>query len=255
MAHVITWFSRYRRPLLAVAGAALVLAGTVGAAAAFVDGSAGRGSILAVAPATDDPLDSFQLDAPKPADARTALCETYQSTLAARLGVSTDRLDSAMRDAAKAAIDRAVAGGLIPAERAAKLRARIDAADGPVCRTLPAVPKPGTPGEQARKSVLDPKALLAVAAQALGTGPDALLAEIRGLAPGQDMRTLAANHRVPYETLSAALRKAAQGQVDAAVQAGRITTAQGEKVMVVFSRGLERGRFLPRGFRGLGQEV
>jgi hypothetical protein len=248
----------YRRPVLAIAGSVLVLAGTVGVAAAFaggegtVDGAAPAGeriSASAQVPPAEDPLDSFELDRGKLGDELKTLCETYQSTLAARLGVSTDRLDAAMRDAAKAVVDKAVADGLISAERAAHLKEKIDKADRPICKALPPLPKPAAAPGQARKAILDPKALLDVAARTLGMTPDALAKEIRGLKRGEDMRALAKNHDVPYETLAKALREAARAQVDAAVKAERITRAQGEKVMAAFNRGLDRGRFLPKVLR------
>ncbi len=257
-----SWNARiaaFRRPLLAIAGAFLILAGTVGVVAAFAGGVSPAGEpALAnvVAPAnvaapatTDDPLDAFEFDRGKLGDELKRLCETYQSTLAARLGVTTDRLDTAMRDAAKAVVDKAVVDGLITAKRAADLKAKIDKAERPACKALPKLPMPAAAPGQARKAVLDGKALLAVAAKTLGTTPDALTKEIRDLKRADDMRTLAKNHSVPYETLAKALRDAAQLQVDAAVTAGRITKAQGEKVMAAFQRGLDRGQFLPKVFR------
>jgi hypothetical protein len=243
----------FRRPLLAIAGAFLILAGTVGVVAAFAGGvspaTVAAPANVAAPAATDDPLDAFELDRGKLGDELKALCETYQSTLATRLGVTTDRLHTAMRDAAKAVVDKAVVDGLITAERAADLKAKIDKAERPVCKALPKIPKPAAAPGQARKAVLDRKALLDVAAETLGTTPDALTREIRDLKRGEDMRPLARNHGVPYETLAKALRDAAQSQVDAAVTAGRITKAQGEKVMAAFQRGLDRGRFLPKVFR------
>ena len=259
-----TRIAAFRRPLLAIAGAFLILAGTVGVVAAFAGGvSPAKVAVPAnvaapanvVAPATtDDPLDGFELDRAKLGDELKVLCDTYQATLAARLGVTTDRIDAAMRDAAKAVVDKAVVDGLITAERAADLKAKIDKAERPVCKALPKIPKPAAAPGQARKAILDRKALLDVAAKTLGTTPDALTKEIRDLKRGDGMRTLAKNHSVPYETLAKALRDAAQSQVDAAVQAGRITKAQGDKVMAAFQRGLDRGHFLPKVFRPKGPD-
>ena len=246
-------FAAFRRPLLAIAGAFLILAGTVGVVAAFAGGVSPAGepapSNVAAPATTDDPLDAFEFDRGRLGDELKALCERTQSTLAARLGVTTDRLVTAMRDAATAVVDKAVVDGLITAERAANLKSKIDKAERPVCKALPKLPKPATAPGQARKAVLDRTALLAVAAKTLGTTPDALAREIRDLKRGDDMRTLAKNHGVPYETVAKALRDAAQSQVDAAVTAGRITKAQGEKVMAAFQRGLDRGQFLPKVFR------
>ena len=259
-----SWLSRYRRPILGATGAALILAGTIGAAV-FAAGNAAGGAPVAGGPApvslaadaTQDPLDSFELDRVKPGQAAKVLCETYRSALAARLGVTADRLDAAMRDASKAAVDRAAADGLIPAERAAKLKEKIDAAQEPVCKALPlpvpvagAGPEDPQPRAGARKGVLDVKALLDVAAKTLGVPRDTLLSGLRALGPDEDLRTLAKKHAVAYEVLAGALRKAAQGQVDAAVAAGRISEALSEQTMAAFSRGLERGRFLPKGFPG-----
>jgi hypothetical protein len=224
------------RVAIAIVTAGAILAATVASVGA-VTPSAGGGASAAVAQA--DPVVIQAGDAG--AEAKV-LCETYQASLASGLGVTADTLHAAQIAAAGATIDKAQADGTITADTAARLKERLAQLDAPACDVIARI----RAAAAKRAPIIDPQALLQVAATTLHTDVATLKSEIKGLKAGEDLRTLAAKHGVPYDTLKVALHSEADRQLDADVAAGRITRAQADRLLAAFDKGLEKGHFLPR---------
>jgi hypothetical protein len=224
------------RLAIAIFTAGAILAATVASVGAVTPSASGGASAVTAQAA---PVVAQRGDAKEEAK---LLCETYQASLASGLGVTTDQLRAAQLAATNATIYKALADKVITAQTAKKLKDQLAKLDGPVCDVIAQI----RAGAKKRTPVIDPQALLQVAATTLTTDVATLKAEIRALKAGEDLRTLAAKHHVSYDTLKAALHAEADRQLDAAVGAGRITQAQADKLLVAFDRGLEKGHFLPR---------
>jgi hypothetical protein len=141
-------------------------------------------------------------------------CDVYLDTFASELGVARDEVLPASKAAAIAAIDAAVAGGDLDADRAAQLKERIDGFEDAGCGFVGALGKAFVHGFAhgfVRADVLD------AAAQALGLDSAELM---RQLAGGDSLEEIAGKQDVSYETVKTATVGALQADLDAAVAEG-----------------------------------
>jgi hypothetical protein len=141
-------------------------------------------------------------------------CDVYLDAFASELGVARDDLLPASKAAAIAAIDAAVTGGDLDADRAAQLKERIDGFEDAGCGFVGALGKAFVHGFAhgfVRADVLD------AAAQALGLDSAELMGQLAG---GDSLQEIARNQDVSYDTVKTATIGALRADLDAAVAEG-----------------------------------
>jgi hypothetical protein len=146
--------------------------------------------------------------------------------LAEALGISTDALDAARETANQAAIEQAIAEGILTQEQADEMAARKQV-------------------HEALASYLDPKALMA---EALGLSVEDLEA---ALAEGKTMRDLVDESGLDAATLREKMQAAHEAAIAQAVADGVITQEQADELA---DRGLGMRGFGGRGMRAPGVE-
>jgi hypothetical protein len=181
-------------------------------------------------------------------------CQDFLSNLATRLDIPLATLEQALSGAASDTIDGLVQGGSLTGDMATKLKdalAKVAAAPctwsgraGSGFHPFSAGWAPFTRGFDRKGSVaaLDQQAILDAAASALRTDRPTLESEIKALAKGEDLRTIATKHGVDYATLTAAIHAAAKAQLDAAMTKGTITADQETAALTRLDEGLAAGR-------------
>lgn len=193
---------------------------------------------------------------PKSADAQK-YCTTYEQKLASELGVSTDKLEQANKDALKAAAEQAVTDGKLTRSQADQIEQQLAQNGSNVCAHLGdvvgkhGIGGPGGPGDlgalsQARQAVVD-----AVAAK-LNVSSSDLESAVHG---GTDIVTYAGQHNVDKATLNQTITDAVKAQVDKAQQAGNLTADQATALNDKVSQAINAGHYEIVGlgsFRGFG---
>jgi len=190
--------------------------------AASVIGGTLIGSVLAAprkAPSTGAPAADERAPSQLAANAGK-YCDVFLDTFASKLGVDRDALLPAAKDAAKAAIDAAVAAGDLDADRASALKSRIDAADGDACRLLGArMHALRGPHDFARGFGRG-----FVHADVLRAATDALKLDratlFTRLAQGHSLQAIAKDQGVAYATVKADILAALDADLKAAVKNG-----------------------------------
>lgn len=183
---------------------------------------------LHLAAATPSPKAS-----PKPGAAQAqaqAHCDAFIADLAHRLGVSTDKLKSSVKDSLKKSIDDAVAKGDLTADQATKLKARIDAAQG--CQGLRGPRgfggRPGGPGPfgGARQNILEQ------VTNAAATALQQPAADVRkDVMAGQTLHQIAGPKNITKTEFDTAFKAALKSQTDPQVAAGKLNAAQQTKLI------------------------
>jgi hypothetical protein len=191
----------------------------IGAAGLLVVTSIIGGTLIGGALAA--PTDGSPTDASRDLNERLVLggkageyCDVYLDTFASELGVERDELLPASKAAAIAAIDAAVAGGDLDADRAAQLKERIDGIEDAGCGFVGALGKAFAHGFAhgfVRADVLD------AAAQALGLDSAELMEQLAG---GDSLEEIAGNQDVDYDAVKSATIAALRADLDAAVAEG-----------------------------------
>lgn len=154
--------------------------------------------------------------------------------VAARLGISADRLREAFRDALDARIDAAVDAGKLTPDQAAKLKKRLEHAKGL--------------GTQIRNGLARhrhaflprPHARLhahGAAATYLGLSPRELGAELRD---GKSLAEIAAAQGKSVEGLVDAMLVHAKARLDKAVESGRLTRERTDQILGRLADAVER---------------
>jgi hypothetical protein len=193
---------------LAAAAALLVAASVIGGTVIGGAVAAPRRDASAATPAAD-----HRDRSPLIADARK-YCDIFLETFAAKLGVERDAIVPAAKDAAKAAIDAAVAGGDLQADRATALKEKIDEADGQDCHVLRGRLHANAHGISHGFIHAD---VLHAAADALKLGGAALFSR---LASGDSLQQVAKEQGVDYATVKADVLGAIDTDLKAAVDKG-----------------------------------
>ncbi len=208
-------------PLKVLGGAAALIT------AALVGGTL-IGSVLA-APGTSgaasDPAAAFGGDQPTDGGA-TRYCEVFRETFASELGVSTDELAPAAKVAAIAAITAAVEAGDLPEEVGDRMIAKVNEWDGDGCRWIGF--KFGHWAHHAAR-VEFRHGMWEAAAGALNMETS----ELREALTDSTLEEVAEAEGVPYADVVAAALASAKADLDAAVEAGRITQ---EKADAIYER-------------------
>jgi hypothetical protein len=145
---------------------------------------------------------------------RGEYCDVYLDTFASELGVDRDELLPARKAAAIAAIDAAVAGGDLDADRAVQIKERIDAMDDAGCGFVGGLGRAFGHGFAHGFVSAD---VLNAAALALGIDSDDL---VRQVADGGSLEEIAADQDVAYDTVKSAAIAALKAGLDAAVANG-----------------------------------
>ncbi|MGH2416968.1 MAG: hypothetical protein ACRDFY_01410 [Candidatus Limnocylindria bacterium] len=207
-------------------------------AAALVGGTL----ISAVAAAPTSPSGTNLASDGQEVDA-AAYCQAWKDAFAEELGVSADDLVPAAKAATIAAIDAAVANGDLPEDIATRMKEQVENADGDGCRLLGAGLHAW--GRHAARADfrLD---WVTAASEAVGMEPSELTAALRG---GDSLRQIAQDQGVDYELVSQAILDAARGDLDALVQAGRMTQERADERLERLDQALQSNQFPPLGGR------
>ncbi len=186
---------RWKTRTLAIAGAAVAVAtGAVGAALATTGSS-------------------------NPKAAATA----FVHDVATRLGVSDEKLTTALKDASSARVDRALKDGKITKEQADEMKARIQSGDAPLLLG------PARPGEHMGLGRHGMRAnLLGSAATYLGKTE----AELRtALESGKSLAEVAKDAGKSTDGLKAAISAGTKTELDKQVAAGTLTAEQAKAML------------------------
>jgi lambda repressor-like predicted transcriptional regulator len=183
----------------------------------------------------------------------------FLGDVAKRLGISEDKLEDAIKDAAIARIDAAVAAGDITKEEGDTLKERVRSGDVPAI--LPSFRSPGLglgplghdgvfgPGHFAGTDLLD------TAADYIGMTEAAIRKALRD---GKSLADLAKDKGKSVDGLKKALRGAIRKDADKAVEDGVLTKQQADRLVEKFSDDVDElveqsGSLGPEfGFRGPG---
>lgn len=176
-----------------------------------------------------------------------AYCDQWRQSFADELGVSVDALTPAAKTATEAAIDAALANGDIPEDVAARMKEQLANADGDGCRLLGA-------GFHAwgRHAVRADWAhdWVGAAAETLDMTQLELVSELRD---GSTLQQVAEAQGVDYDVVSQAILDAAETDLAALVDAGKITQERADTMLANLAERLSSGEFPPmRGPGGRG---
>jgi uncharacterized protein YidB (DUF937 family) len=184
--------------------------------------------------------------------------QTFWQQLATNLGVTVEKLQTAIRDALKSTVTKMLNDGKLTQEQADKANGAID--------KLPFDRQPfggflGGRGLKGERGIFDMgTTAFDAAAQKLGMPTQDLMKELRG---GKTLADVAKEKNVSMDDLKAAVVTAVNAQVDKAVADGKLTKdqadkikAQTDKIDLTQSFGMGKGRgwgFGPgeNGFKGI----
>ena len=156
-------------------------------------------------------------------DERSARCDARLARVAEHRGVSVAELEAQIKERMLARVAGALEAGTISAERAAKLRERIAAAD--LC---------DRPGH--RHVGPGARGILGGAAHYLGLTKE----ELREQLPGTSLSALAAKQGKSVEGLKAAMIAPSKEKLAKAVAAGRITQARADQALERLAHRIDR---------------
>jgi uncharacterized protein YidB (DUF937 family) len=172
-----------------------------------------------------------------------AYCQTFLDTFAAKLGVDESALLPAAKAAADAAIDKAVADGKLSQDTATALKQRVANANGDLCGLL-GTRLHGVRGAGAAGIRSD---TISAAANALHLSVADLKSKIAG---GSSLKQVAADQKVDYATVSAAVHAAAKADLDKLVSAGKLTADREQAILDRLDKALQDGTLGNGGFKG-----
>ena len=175
-----------------------------GAAAALAVGGAGAG------------VAATKIAANSPSEESKAIV----NDAAKNLGIEPSKLSAALKKAYEDRIDAAVAGGRLTKQQGAELKQRIESGDFPLVGPPGFGHGPG--GPHAFRHGLDG------AASYLGLTEDQLHTQLES---GKSLAEVAKAHGKSVAGLEAAMVKDATAKLDAAVKAGRLTSAQEQQIL------------------------
>ncbi|MGH2357283.1 MAG: hypothetical protein ACRDGJ_04640 [Candidatus Limnocylindria bacterium] len=175
-------------------------------------------------------------------------CTLYLDTLAAELGVSTDALVPAAKTAAMTTIQAMVDAGDLPADIGERMIAKIEAAEGNGCALLGFRFHRGV-RHAAHAEFRD--GMFQAAADALNLTVDEVRERFRA---GESLRDLANAQGVDYATVSGAVLDSATDDLNAAVEAGKITQERADAILERIDRWLQSGGQPGKHFRPAGPD-
>jgi transposase-like protein len=161
---------------------------------------------------------------------RQAVCQDYQSKLAQDLHITDQQLLDARKQAANQVIDDQLAAGKITADQAQKAHDRVNNATGDCSGA-------GLAAVRGQVKVQIGKVELQAVAQQLKITEKELVTEMRG---GKSLAQVAQAHNVSRDDLKATMRTAFKGQLDQAVQHGKLTVDQETKALAAFDARIDQ---------------
>lgn len=175
-----------------------------------------------------------------------SLLQLYLDKLAGLLGVERSKLESAMKDARKQALDDAVSQGIIDSDRASKLEQGMDEGKWPAL--WPALGWHGGKGNEWSVDLTD------AIASTLGLTRQQLCEQVKN---GKTLQELAAAKGLTLDQLKTGAIEAVGSKLDEAVAAGKVTRDEADEMLskieaVDLSKVLQppRGQGDKRGFPG-----
>ena len=173
-------------------------------------------------------------------------CQTFLDAFAKQLGVDESALLPAVKAAADAAIDKALADGKISKDTADALKGRVANADGDVCGLMGArfpglnrVAIVGTIGSD----------MVSAAANALHLTVADLKSKV---ASGTSLKQIASDQKVDYATVTSAVHAAAKADLDKLVGDGKLTAERETAILGRIDEALANGRLANAGLRHPG---
>lgn len=246
---------RNTKRTMATAGASLALAATLIGA-----GLTASSDAVFAAPSTPSVERFFQNTpnpAPKPGPRggnqaqREQMHQAYQNALAGRLGVSSDQLTAAMKQARIDVINQAVQAGRLTQERADRMIQAIQSGQKPGMgpnqqgqgqrgqgQGAQGQRGPGGPGMMGGGGQV---------ASILGITQEELRAEFQA---GKSLAQIAQEKGISRDTLKQKLLDARKAELDAAVQAGRLTAERRDQMMQRMTANIDRMLDMKPGQRG-----
>lgn len=140
--------------------------------------------------------------------------QAFLDRLAAALGVPRDKLEAAVREAALGVLDDAVRAGRIPAERAERIRRRLQQAE---IRLFPPFGRPFAHGHGSWPGIRD---VVRAAAGVLGLTPQELLSQLH---QGKTLAQIAAERGRSRDEVKQAILAPVRQRLERAVAAGRLS--------------------------------
>ena len=150
--------------------------------------------------------------------------QTFWQTFADKLGVSVDKLQSALRDALKATVGQALKDGNLTQSQADKANESIDKMtfDKPLFGQFLAARRQNI----VRAGFAIGKEAIGAAADKLGMTPKELLDELRD---GKSLADVAKAKNVSVDDLKTVILTAVNAQIDQAVKDGKLTQSQADQ--------------------------
>ena len=150
--------------------------------------------------------------------------ETFWKTFADKLGVTVDKLQTALRDTLKAMVNKALTDGKLTQAQADKATSDIDK----LTFDKPLYGQFWSPrGDKSRAGFAMGTEALEAAAKKLGMTTQDLTKELRG---GKTLADVAKEKNVSTDDLKAAMVAAVNAQIDKAVADGKLTKDQADKI-------------------------
>jgi hypothetical protein len=181
---------------------------------------------------------------------RGQMHQAYQGALAGRLGITTDQLTAAMKQARIDVINQAVQAGKLTREQADRMIQAIQSGQQPGTRPR-GQGQPGQPGQpgQGQRGPGGPGDMRGGAqlATILGITPEQLRTEFQA---GKSIAQIAQEKGISRDTLKQKILDARKAELDAAVQAGRLTAAQRDQIMARMTANIDRMLDMTPGQRG-----
>jgi len=171
--------------------------------------------------------------------------QTFWQTFADKLGVSVDKLQSALREALKATVAQALKDGKLTQDQAGKANERIDKMtfDKPLFGQFMAARRQ----DVMRATFAIGKEAIETATDKLGMTPKELLGELRD---GKSLADVAKAKNVSVDDLKAAILAAVNAQIDQAVKDGKLTQAQADQIKSKVASELDLSKKLPKEWLG-----
>lgn len=212
---------------------------TFGAAGALIAAALVGGTLISTATAAPEDGGAVLNDA------SGEYCDLFLETLAAELGTEADALVPAVRSAATSTVETMVDNGDLPAEIGERMVDRISEADGDGCHLL-GLRFIGAARHAAAGEFVE--GMGDAAAGLLGISADELREQ---LGDGTSLSEIAEAQGVDYAGVSEAVLDSAQADLDAAVEADRISLERADRIVERIGTWLDEGG-QPRGERGRG---
>ena len=153
----------------------------------------------------------------------------FRARVAEHLGITTDELDAAIKQAALDVVDEAEAAGKISSDRAEKARARIESGDA--SRFVQRLHE-----WRAHRKAAVRNAVVDSAAAAIGITPDELRTDLRS---GMSIADAAAENGAAIEDVRAHMLADARTRLDERVADGKIAQGQADEILRRFDERLD----------------